>query len=114
MRAFSRADPGQANHTAISVGPANLVLNRRRERRLGLSRHGFNQLCQHARLVFAPNSLGMTNFPDRLLAAGARLSNQHTAPRALSAHAQLPVTILSETRSTCPRQSISSSARRMT
>src|SRR6266576_941559 len=51
MRAFSRADPGQANHTAILVGPANLVLNRRRERGLGLSRHGgseFNQLCQHS------------------------------------------------------------------
>ena len=39
MRALSRGDPGQANHTAILVGLANFVANRRRERSLGLSRH---------------------------------------------------------------------------
>ena len=32
-------DPGKANHTAILVGLANLVLNRCRERCLGLSSH---------------------------------------------------------------------------
>ncbi len=39
MRALSRFDPGQANHTAILVDLANFVPNRRRERCLGLSRH---------------------------------------------------------------------------